>query len=603
MAKKWTIQNAVKKFKPDLLDSLKRNNGNLNKRSFVSLIKEMKCYYEEVEGEGKGRDRVIYTDKKRKEKAKKEDKRQFNKGAAPPHSKHLAFMVMSKMDDIDSKARTRNDWATYLRLMSPAERDIMKGIYNVEVLKPYKEFMITLGIMEDGEENVFQDLADTLKNVAKGQVQTVLKQVEEMKLISIISSWKGKVKDSKESIDIDKAMANEINNTEAELLKKHGINKWEALNLKNSPRTKAFNAEWLEYIENVEDDEGDAMQLQYIYELFQIEVLNKNALAEYIKAHYPTEIDSFNILKNEQEYQSKLLDYVVENAKKKHNNYLMKKKGKKIQNEEDLKGVMISVGLSEEEATAFVRQQEEEVNLNEKEPSPYITLLESDKYVDCIRNIHIQLHGMIEVEIEEIKAVQKKKDEYLRKKLGKLELSLPAKAGHEKSVKNGIRNNDESSKNAIEQQEELTKKVKIKQQEVNQAAKVAVLENQEQKDNIFIGDPFVDPSMHYSEKEHNYHTAMLDIEDEIRAYKEKYGDKAMEHMKLDAVFREQEMEVTVEKMIAEFKQQLECEKERERKEWDKLFEGGQPVKRELTTNDPLEVFERIRYGRIDKEDS
>lgn len=190
------MQNAVKKFRPDLLDSLKRNKGNLNKRSFDSLIKEMKCYYEvvEVEGKGRGRDRLIYTDKKRKEKAKKEDKRNYNKGQAPAHSMNLGLMVMSKVDAIDNKTRTLNSWANLFGIISPAELDIMKGIYRLEALKPYKGFMIGLGIIEDSEEKVFLDLANTLKNVAKGQLQTVLKQAEELGLISITSSWKGKVK-------------------------------------------------------------------------------------------------------------------------------------------------------------------------------------------------------------------------------------------------------------------------------------------------------------------------------------------------------------------------------------------------------------------------
>lgn len=586
MGKEWTLQNAVKKFKPEKMKSLNKDNGNLNKREYDSLIKEIKCYYEEVRDKGIGKNRIIITDKKRKVKAKKEDKRQFNKGIAPPHSKHLALMIMNKMNSIDNKARTRNSWATYLGLISPAEQDIMKGIYSVEALKPYKEFMIGLGIIEDGEENVFQDLANTLKNVAKGQLQTVLKQAEKMKLISIISSWIGKVKGSKVPINIDEYLVDEINYIENELLKRHGINKSEALILKNSPKTKAFKAEWLEYIENVEDAEGDAMRLQYIYEVFRIEVLNEKAFDDYIKAHYFSEIDSFNLLENEQAYHSKLLDYVVSNAQKKHDRSL-ESKNKNLTMDEDTKEVLAMFNITEDEA--IVQIEEEEMR---REPTPYEALLKDEKYVNCIRNLHIQLHGMSATESEEIKAVQQMKDKLMKEEIAQLEPLSLAEIDSEKSVNKGIRNYDESCKHAIEQQEELNKKEKIKQQ-ANQAAKKAVLENQEQQDNSFIDEPIVDPSMQYGEGENNYHAAMEDIEDEIRAYKEKYGDKAMEHMKLDAVFREQEREVTVKDLLNEDTH----EKERERKEWDKLFEGGQPVKRELTTNDPLEVFDRIRYGR------
>lgn len=80
----------------------------------------------------------------------------------------------------------------------------------------------------------------------------------------------------------------------------------------------------------------------------------------------------------------------------------------------------------------------------------------------------------------------------------------------------------------------------------------------------------------------------------IREYEEKYGDEAIEHMKFDAIIREWTREVSAEEMLAEY----EYQKQRERKEWDKLFEERQPVKWEQTTNNPLEVFHRIRDGRI-----
>lgn len=603
VAKKWTLANAVKKFTPHQIDSLNKNKGNLNKRQFDSLIKEMKCYYEDVKDDGRGRDRIIYTHKKRKEKAKKEDKRQFNKGQAPAHSMNLAFMVMSKMDDIDIKARTRNGWATYFGLISSAEQDIMKGIYSVEAIKPYKEFMIKFGIMEDGEEQIFQDITHTLTKVAKGQLQTILNQAEEMELISRVSSWKGKVKDSKEPIDIDIAMATEINSVEAELLKKHGINKWEALNLKNSPRTKAFNAEWLEYIENVEDAEGDVMQLQYIYEVFQIEVLNEYAFDEFIKAHYPSEIDLFNKDDNEQEYHSKLLDYVVENAQKKHDSLIKKFDDKANKINEDMQELLLALGMSEEAAAESIQQQmEEDAYKDEKEQSPYMALLESDRYVDCIRKLHVLLHSMSVNKCEEVKAESHMNDLLMSQELEHLlGLTNPTEGEKEKSIQKGTLHYYEPSLNTKEQPEELTNKEQSNHQ-VIQAPKDIVQDNLEQQGEIIAAKQNVEPSKHCV-TEDEYEAAMADIRDEIREYEEKYGDKAMEHMTLDAVIKDLTREVTSEEVIAELKQKLQCEKEREKKEWEKMFEKRQPVKWEQTTNNPLEHFYRIINGRNDKENS
>ncbi|MCB5903112.1 hypothetical protein LIV42_12650 [Bacillus cereus] len=100
------------------------------------------------------------------------------------------------------------------------------------------------------------------------------------------------------------------------------------------------------------------------------------------------------------------------------------------------------------------------------------------------------------------------------------------------------------------------------------------------------------------EKNCEYLAAMEDIRGEIREYEDKYGDKAMDHMTLAAVIRDLTRNVTAEEVIAEFEHELQCKKEREKKEWDKLFEGGWSAKQEVTTNNPLETFQGIRYGRI-----
>ncbi|WP_045523075.1 hypothetical protein [Neobacillus niacini] len=600
MAKNWILKNAVKKYKPHLIQTLKNNKGNLNTDSVESLVKEMKCDYEIVEVKGKGRERIIYTDKKRKEKEKKGDKRRFNKGIAPPHSKHLALMIMSKMDDIDNKPRSRNGWATYFELISPSEQDIMNGIFSEEALKPYKAHMIKIGILEDGEEKLFQDLANTLTKVAKGQLQTALNHAEDMKLISRKSSWKGKVKGSREPIDIDKEIADEINFIEDELLKRHGISKAYSLMIKNCPKTKAYKAEWLEYIENVEDAEGDAMHLQYIYEVFQIDVLSENVFDEYINTHYPSEANSFNLIENEQAYHRKLLDYVVENAQRKHDNYLMKKLGKKVQLEDGTKELMIALGKSEEVDASIQHWEEEQAFLNGREPSPYMALLESEKYVDCIRNIFIELHGINAIDSENFKKVQQLNHEQEREELSRLGLRNRAEVERQKSVKNQILNNDESSLNAMEQQEEPTNREQSKQHQTNEAAKEIELENIEEKRVTTVAESNIEPSNHYDEiLDDEYQAAMEDIRNEIREYEEKHGDKAMEFMRLDSVIRELTREVTAEESIAEFKQKLQ----QEHKKWEKQFEGRQPTKWSQTTNNPIEIFQRIRHGGNDKEDS
>jgi len=76
---------------------------------------------------------------------------------------------------------------------------------------------------------------------------------------------------------------------------------------------------------------------------------------------------------------------------------------------------------------------------------------------------------------------------------------------------------------------------------------------------------------------------MQTIRDEIRVYEEKYGDDVMQHMTLDAVLGHRTRKVTAKEIIDEYEHQ----KQREHKEWENQFEGGQPVKLERTTNNLL----------------
>lgn len=161
-----------------------------------------------------------------------------------------------------------------------------------------------------------------------------------------------------------------------------------------------------------------------------------------------------------------------------------------------------------------------------------------------------------------------------------------------------------------EQHIELTKKVQNNQ---NQAFREVELENLAQQGNNIKAQPNIEPSKYYVEKEfyeyekefleigycteitdYEYLDVMQTIRDEIRVYEEKYGDDGMKHMTLDAVLGHGTRKVTAKEIIAEYKHQ----KQREHKDWEKQFEGGQPVKWERTTNNPLEVFHRIRYAQV-----
>ncbi|UAT31062.1 hypothetical protein K7T73_01980 [Bacillus badius] len=123
------------------------------------------------------------------------------------------------------------------------------------------------------------------------------------------------------------------------------------------------------------------------------------------------------------------------------------------------------------------------------------------------------------------------------------------------------------------------------------------VENFKQKGITTIAKSNIEPTNHNNEISTDKCTAgMENIRDGSGEYEEKYGDKAMEYLRLDSVIRELARAVKAEESIVEYKQKLQREKEAERRKWDKLFEGGRPVERRQTINNLLEVFQRIRNG-------
>lgn len=145
---------------------------------------------------------------------------------------------------------------------------------------------------------------------------------------------------------------------------------------------------------------------------------------------------------------------------------------------------------------------------------------------------------------------------------------------------------------------EQTKKERINQQQSKYSLKEIELEIWEQQGSTIEDRAMVESLKQCNTEEYyEYLAAMEDIRNEIREYEEKRVDKAMEHMSHDADIRELTREVSTESWLAKLKRQWQAEEERERRKWDRIFKEGQPVEWERTTNNPLEHFYRIKYGR------
>ncbi|WP_404404701.1 hypothetical protein [Jeotgalibacillus malaysiensis] len=584
MPKEWTLTNAVKKFTPHQLESLKKNKGNMNRRQIDSLIKEMECYYESVEEKGRGKNRVFYTDNKRKEKVKKRDFRQYNKGQAPAHSKYLALMVMNKIANVDNIARTKNGWASYFGVISPAEQDIMSGIFNKESIKPYHKYMNKMGILEDLEEQVFQDIANTIGRVSKVHLFNVFKQASEnnMGLIRIVSSWKGKIKNVSTPINVETSIANEIILMENQLLKKYGISKAFSLIYKNDSKTKSFKAEWLEYIKNVTDLNGNVMNLQYIYEVFQIKILAEDVFKKYIDSHYPDESEDFDENYNEIQYHHQLLKYVIDNAERKQKNYIKKRNEKLNINNEDTKEFLLSIGYSKSETDEYIIHNTFEVSIDEHVNSPYLDLLVSENYVKCVKHLHGILHEMNIKDCERIKEEVRLYDLLVEEEIEKMSKTKVMTEDRQKVVLESFYETKPENKDKEKLDEFM---------EINESQKSVTTDLGEDEDNTIVESLKI-----YNDINSEYEAAMAEINEEIRDYEQKYGDRAMEYLTFDSAMRYLNGKTTLDVFD---KPKIDNDRDYNMKFEEPKNESAKDYKEKLVLNEqshknPLAVFEKIR---------
>ncbi|MEW4239331.1 hypothetical protein Q0N51_10135 [Priestia megaterium] len=153
---------------------------------------------------------------------------------------------------------------------------------------------------------------------------------------------------------------------------------------------------------------------------------------------------------------------------------------------------------------------------------------------------------------------------------------------------------------------ETNKRETVNQQQDGQSSQdiVIILEGQLQEKGSTIKDKAIDEvtKSHNLKEYFEYIEALEDIKYEILEYEDKYGHNAVEHMRLDATFRELTGAAKVEDIIAEFRQTLQCEKKLERQKWDELFEGRKLDKRKRITKNPLEHLLMIRRGSDYKEE-
>ncbi|WP_046181188.1 hypothetical protein [Domibacillus tundrae] len=173
----------------------KKGEGNLNKRSIDSLVKDIECYFESVTVEGKGAKRKFICEGKKEFATAKEDNRK-NNGRDLPYEYEINSMVIDYiLKNKPIKPMSLNHWIVELGLGSKTFTtsyyiDVIKDRLFDELKEKYK------GLINDKDYIMLEHAIKTELNTMKNNLRSTFNKLAKAKIIMHKIEWYGCIDDS-----------------------------------------------------------------------------------------------------------------------------------------------------------------------------------------------------------------------------------------------------------------------------------------------------------------------------------------------------------------------------------------------------------------------
>lgn len=284
MEKTFTLQEFVEEFGTEKQkESFASGNGNLNSRTFTSIMNNAERYYAEYEVVGLGRKRQIRMYKKRAFILEKEDGRKSNGKWSNPYSLPLDLLILKRLEKgIDQKSdEPILYWCKFFGIINNIEYKILRSEYNHDFYRFFIKELKNKSIINDGEERVFRDFRayysklknDTLKSIER------FSKIHALELttfyIGILNKPYEILVDDDEYEEVKKISINlkvyeEVKEIEQKLKTKYSISDIEIRNLTKKKEVVAYKRERAELVSEVRDESGKILNLDFVYKTYQI---------------------------------------------------------------------------------------------------------------------------------------------------------------------------------------------------------------------------------------------------------------------------------------------------------------------------------------------
>ncbi|MGG0577512.1 hypothetical protein ABE036_26660 [Priestia aryabhattai] len=331
-----TLADLVEEYGTNIQKQSFEKKGNINRRSFDSIIKKVEQTWESVIVEGRGSKRIIKCIGKREVEVIKKDGRVRSGRQQIEHRIPMDIIVATYLEFnmTERASMSLGKWAVELGLITPLEYDLLSSRHNSKMRKKHIDMVTGHGILEEDQLKVLDEFTQYCLEIY-GQLAKSLEHMRKCGIIVFYEQWKGYAENGK--LDINPEVMKGILQERKNLMKKHDVVEFNLSAHQNAKKVKSFNSEWKEVLAKMKDESGNILGIKYYWKEYVIvSKATSKAIQLYLETYCADALDSYFNKKNlficesEADYLLKRRANIMKKIEKRHRQKLQEYKQQKI---------------------------------------------------------------------------------------------------------------------------------------------------------------------------------------------------------------------------------------------------------------------------------
>lgn len=249
-------------------ESFKRS-GNLNKRSFDSIIKRVEQDWESVKCKGRGSNRIITCSVRRQEKAIKKDGRVRSGRSQVEHRIPMDIIVATHLEKDMTKQASMSigKWAVEFGVITDLEYDLLRSRHRSTLRQRHIDLAIGEGLLEDDQTKLLDEFTQYCLEIY-GQLAKTLEHMKKCGIILYYENWMAYGNDGK--VNINPNIMKKIQKNRRDLMNKHDVVEFNLTAHRNAKKVINFKNEWKQALSEVEDDLGNVLGIKYYWKEYAV---------------------------------------------------------------------------------------------------------------------------------------------------------------------------------------------------------------------------------------------------------------------------------------------------------------------------------------------